>query len=118
MARATFADPPVSSTSNEPTETSRLKAHAYTPTYSYIDEDLEALAGASDGDDGREVEVWKPGKSGFYQTVSDKDGGWRVCGVVSRPACVSVWCALWWFSNAVSAEAPPGGHGWQMQPKA
>jgi hypothetical protein len=89
MARATFADPPVSSTSEGngvPNETSRLKAHQYTPAYSYVDEDLEALAGGSD--DGREVEVWKPGKSGFYQTVSCARDEWRMLrrrgGVLSR----------------------------------
>lgn len=77
MARATFADPPVSSSSGNhtaphanatPNESSRLKDHSYTPqTYTYVEDDLEA---GTDGEDGREVEIWKPGKSGFYQTVS------------------------------------------------
>lgn len=70
MPRTTFADPVTS----EPNERTHLKpngnganGNGTLPTYTYIDTDVE---GGVDGDDGREVEVWKPGKSSFYDTVS------------------------------------------------
>ncbi|BEI91363.1 uncharacterized protein CcaverHIS019_0401830 [Cutaneotrichosporon cavernicola] len=104
MPRATFADPPVTSTSTsgngQPTETSRLKDHVYTPTYSYVDDDLEAL-GSDLGDDGREVEVWKPGHSGFYQTLLNVLGDLIGTGLLATPIAIAH--AGWVFGPLILA---------------